>query len=380
MKCFTPEQIIQCLKSDRKYYDISRDKIRRKLLREGEFLLRPSTSVKAPDFEMFVMSYATKEDYENKLYGISKISGQCFRFDGKNNSTGKFQPLTIVGNINYKCFSARFEEEINKLPDHEFNGLILSTQTPDTNVNFFPRGGGTAIALHHFTGLPFVQMHRNAEPTKEESPIYAKLKNESTVFITGHGNKEAEALKGIYIAPNEGVFDYSFPLGGYRDLLVNNSQLQTGDTLNIVLWCCKGATGIFNSTAAKLAKSFWEKGIGTRILASTENLGRFNGRMTDGEMQERALSFRVKSLEDLHMIECLQGKIRFYQVADPIYFGSTLPDLAAVLVIKRYEELLEADSLDISLSVSSDDSELPAPASCFTVCSNKEDNKIVFSV
>lgn len=337
MKNLTPEQIIGRLKSDSKYLKTDRKQTRRKLLKEGDFLLRPSNNVNVPDFEMFVMSYIQRNDFQHVLYGISKISGQCLRFEKKQNSR-KYHGVRIVDEINYESFSNRFEDEITQEVNSDFNGLIISTQTPDPNLQVFPRAGGTAVALHHFTGLPFVQMHRNAQATKEEAALFANLKHEGIVFLTGHGSENSKKINGVYItADNQEKFDYSYKLNDYRDLILDNSQLKTGDILNIVLWCCKGAHGDFDSTAGNLARSFWEKGISTRILASKSNIGRFDGKLTDEEKQQNGLGFRTKSENDIYMVENLNGTIRLWRVLEKVFFGSTIPDLGSLLIFKQSE-------------------------------------------
>ncbi|MDX1837514.1 hypothetical protein DIZ81_06220 [Legionella taurinensis] len=183
--------------------------------------------------------------------------------------------------------------------------LIISSQTPQRK-EAFPQEGGTALALHTITGLPVIKMHKDSQARAHEKPVFERIGNGSTVYITGHGSLGSDGLSGLYINPHTNA-KQKWSLENFRDLILANSQLQENDSLTIVLWACESGGGGVDSVAAKLALLFQEKGINTRIIASTVEMLRFDGKPEPHEIltTEGASAFNP----DDHYIP--QGRLRF---------------------------------------------------------------------
>jgi|GEM_PF-6737627 len=184
------------------------------------------------------------------------------------------------------------------------NGIIISTQTPVPGQTF-PRPGGTASVLNHVTELAVIPMHRDALARDAEKVELGQIHTGGVVYITGHGRSEASSLEGAYTSPDPDVddMDMQWSLQQYRDLIVDNSTLQAGDQLTIVLWACRSGDGGSESTAAHLAALFGEKGISTRIIASVDLMDRFDGVLTPGEQAGNNLSFRTRSPETVRIFD-----------------------------------------------------------------------------
>ncbi|WP_347252156.1 hypothetical protein [Legionella sp.] len=236
--------------------------------------------------------------------------------------------------------------------------IIISTQTPNPGLTF-PQEGGTAYALQHFTGFDAIGMHLDGKAREEEKIKLAKLKNNGIVFITGHGNTEAETLAGAYRSPALPIpQETQWNLKTYRDLILDNSSLKRGDSLTIVLWSCNSGDHGSASSAAQLAKLFQEKGINTRIIASTKQLDRFNGLVYEDEVKMKGLRYRTAP-SDIRLFECVNtDEVKEFKFESLIYFTpkgiKTVPSLKAQICdSSQYVQFCDSKSVGSLLSKSS---------------------------
>lgn len=213
----------------------------------------------------------------------ARIGVNHYTLEGSNEPILISYPLSPSAR---KSEQVQYLKSIAQIPDEKITflpkpSLIISSQTPQRKM-VFPQEGGTALALHTITGLPVIKMHRDSKARDFEKPVLERIANDSTVYITGHSSLQSETLGGLY-RNLHAVEKKSWTLQNYRDLILSQSQLQENDTLTIVLWACEAGGGGINSVAAKLALLFQEKGINTRIIASTVEMLRFDGKPEKNE-------------------------------------------------------------------------------------------------
>ncbi|KTD47068.1 hypothetical protein Lrub_1990 [Legionella rubrilucens] len=226
----------------------------------------------------------------------------------------KNEHLTFLKSLGEK----EYRLDTKKIIFYPQQSLIISSQTPQRR-EAFPQEGGTALALHAITGLPVVKMHKDSKARAHEKPVFERIGNGSTVYITGHSSLGSNGFSGLYINVNTAT-KQKWSLENFRDLILADSQLQENDTLTIVLWACEAGGGGVDSVAAKLALLFQEKGIHTRIIASTVEMLRFDGKpeprenlINDGTsafnpddhyMPEGRLRFRTAQPNTVRIFEC----------------------------------------------------------------------------
>lgn len=224
------------------------------------------------------------------------------------------------------------------------NGIIISTQSP-IEGNTWPRPGGTAFALAKATEFPVIKMHRNGLPREDEKTILGGLTNGGIVFITGHGSSGGNAFSGLYQSneSSESSVIQNWQLSAYCNLIMNNSSLKEGDSLTLVLWACKAGAGQAESTAAKLLELFLDKGISTRIIASTENLQRFDGTFIADEEDGRKIKFRTKPGSINIFDSILADEKKGFKTR--VHNGSLFFSLAGIHLNNAHFEMVCKDSL-----------------------------------
>lgn len=286
------------------------------------------------------------------------------------------------------------------------NGIIISTQTPQ-KTGSFPRPGGTAYGLNQVTGLPYIKMHRNGKARENESLKLNKIDNDSVIFITGHGGDQAGSLAGNYVTSSFSSMDFEWGIDKYVNLLMDNvdieklkrqanKDLEESDTparphLNIVLWVCQGARDDSESTAAKIANLFAEKGIDVSILANQDNTNRFDGKFYAGNMLFHNNNDKVR------VFHCYNGELTIEKVASSellyvhkdgisgFYSSTSKPtepsfDLAELVKQSKRKDLeFFEDSLDVGESLTAS-----FPIVCITISSaqklNPDPESYLFSV
>ena len=243
----------------------------------------------------------------------------------------------------------------------KINGIIISTQTPVKGESY-PRQGGTAHAIQQITGCPVVHMHRNSQPNPNEKFYYSNIRNGATVYITGHGGKRSDVVVGGYFctALNEStpaIKKTAWELEKYVDLIVNNSGLNKGDHITLVLWACHGGVGNEKSMAAKLAQLFLEKNIHTTIIASEDELERFDGFRTDEKDQ---LRFRSINDSKVRVFKGNADGVTEYRVANdqPVYIKSAevaIPKLQSLFQALELSDSFEEVNRILGISKNEDD-------------------------
>lgn len=203
-------------------------------------------------------------------------------------------------------------------------GLIISTQSPaeDSNTQF-PRPGGTAFAIQKITKHPCIKMHRDAKARPLEASLFSKLKHNSIIFITGHGNSASDFLGGVYTrlgAEDDEKNQYlQWSIEDYANLIIENSSLKENDLVTIVLWVCYAGNKGVDSTAVQLGRILRDEGLHVRIIASIAPLSRFDGTYEDDEAESSRLRFRTHQ-ESIRIFDCSDAGIIEYKNKNKLYF------------------------------------------------------------
>lgn len=347
-----PQKVVQKIKNHPSYKNINRVQAEACLNAEGDFLLRPSR-LGASLFELFVFSYRFGNENKHCVYGISMISGQCFQFE--ETSEGQVKPVKAVNEIDFDDIYGFFIQQLAHRANKPQKGIIISTQTPDLSSTRFPCRGGTAIAIHHVTGLPLIPMHRNGLPLPDEKRALKRVKHGGIVFITGHGFEESNQITGEYsINQSNQTVQHEFPLASYRDLIVNHSSLQQGDTVRIVLFACQAGLGGEISMASQLGELLLESGINSKILCSVGEIVRFNGQLTAVEQEHHAMRFPSMSPQEIRFIEFTPKKVITNILQSEVYFSSTCITNNLSAFLKSRRSFFKENNKQESISKGSD--------------------------
>ncbi len=204
------------------------------------------------------------------------------------------------------------------------SGLIISTQSPTEDSNTpFPRRGGTAFAIQKITSYPCIKMHRDAKARPLEASLFSKLKHNSIIFITGHGDSGSDFLGGEYTISGSEDHEKNkylqWSIEEYAKLIVENSSFKENDLVTIVLWACSAGNLGVDSTAVQLGRILRDEGVHVRIIASVSPLSRFDGTYEDDEAETSRLRFRTNQ-QSIRFFDCTDAGIIEYKNKNRLYF------------------------------------------------------------
>ena len=195
--------------------------------------------------------------------------------------------------------------------DPKVSVLVISTQTPTSDIHTLGLANGkTGQVICDITAGGLVYMHRNKQLSgKENAFIRQHLVSGGWLVITGHGGPESDYVGGAYAMYDGEALDIECSAEDYVELVMASGALVNGDGVNILLYVCYGATlsAEYECFASKLSRLFSVRGIGSNVVASTNQVGRLGG--YDAHLSSnsgRCITLKTAS-EDIRLFTTLAG-------------------------------------------------------------------------